>query len=134
MDERHLEEIKNDYNRFEQYDVDHVDARATGDAQGKGTGNYSEGPDEYIKPFFSPEPSSIDYSRFDTEYNLLRRRTNTNPGNGTDNTVREDMIRRNIYKKYKQYCPEGVFYEYKIYDGQTYPFNRPIYDNRDYES
>lgn len=128
MDERHIEEMRNDYNRFDQYNLDHSDARATGDAQGKGTGNYSDGADIYTQPFFSPEPTPIDYSRFDTDYDLHRYLIDTNPGNGTDNKVRNDMIRRNKYWKIMQYCPSGVFEEYKLYEGQDYWHKKPIFD------
>ena len=38
MEERHVEEVRSDYNRENVYSVTHPDALATGDAQGKGTG------------------------------------------------------------------------------------------------
>lgn len=115
MDERHVEEVKNDYNRYDQYNEEHQDALATGDAQGKGTGNWPNG---HTIPHFSPIPEPIDYSRFDTHFMITRNANHTNPGNGTDNVVRRDMIFRSKYDITNEYCPGGTFTDYNIYEGQ----------------
>lgn len=125
MDERHVEENRNDYNRFNQYNESHPDALATGDAQGKGTGS-NQG--NYTLPHFSPTPMPIDYSRFDTENSPSRAATSTNPGNGTDNYWRNAMVERSIYGPSNQYCPGGKFETYNLYEGQYWAYDKPIND------
>lgn len=125
MEERHVEENRNDYTRFDQYNEEHPDALATGDSQGKGTGT---NPDGYTKPYFSPTQQPIDYTRFDTENRPSRVENKTNPGNGTDNTAREDMLRRNKYGQQSQYCPSGKFDQYAIYEGQFWSYDKPLND------
>lgn len=126
MDERHVEENRNDYNRFDKYNESHPDALATGDAQGKGTGS-SQG--NWSLPHFSPTPKPIDYSRFDTENSPSRAVTNTNPGNGSDNEWRNSMVGRSIYGPDNQYCPGGRFESYNLYEGQYWAYDRPLNDS-----
>ena len=54
--------VRNDYNKADEYSVNHDDALSTGDVKGKGTG---KGGHVHTTPDGSKK-SAIDYSKFDT--------------------------------------------------------------------
>lgn len=87
MDERHIEEVRSDYQRSNQYSGTHPDALATGDAQGKGTGH---GGHSHWLPNCTSQIGVFNYSNFDTAIA-------SGAGNDADNAARLESMTRSLY-------------------------------------
>lgn len=93
MDERHVEEIRSDYQRTNQYSDTHPDARATGDAQGKGTGHGGHG---HWLPNCTSQIGVFNFSNFDTAIS-------SGAGNNADNAARLETLTRSLYNNDNPY-------------------------------
>ena len=93
MDERHVEIIRNDYNRENQYSETHPDALATGDRQGKGTGHGGHG---HWLPNCNAAIGVFNYSNFDTAIS-------SHAGNDQDNEARNIALTRSMYNDTNPY-------------------------------
>ena len=82
---------RSDYNANDEYSESHNDALATGDTQGKGTGNY--GGHGFSVPDMTKPKEQMAYGNFNTYEG----------GNDCDYTARETMLARSIYGPDRQY-------------------------------
>lgn len=108
MDERHEEIVRNDYNKDNQYGVNHPDALATGDAQGKGTGH--KGHSHWL-PNCSGSLGVFNFSNFDTNIN-------SGAGNNADNAAREAAMVRSLYNPDKPYSARVIDTTANLREGQ----------------
>lgn len=102
--------VRNDYTKADEYSALHQDALATGDPQGKGTGN---GGHTHSVPDCT-KPSAIDYSNFDTEnggglYDIQGR-------NGVGGRIFLQNI--SVYNKNYEYGANLVDTALNVADGQ----------------
>lgn len=82
---------RSDYNANDEYSETHKDALATGDAQGKGTGNY--GGHGFSVPDMTKPKEQMNYCGLNT----------FEGGNNCDYAARETMLARSIYGPDRQY-------------------------------
>lgn len=82
---------RSDYNAANEYSETHNDALATGDAQGKGTGDF--GGHGYSVPDMTKPKNMFNYSNFNTSAG----------GNDCDYQAREVMTARSLYGPNRQY-------------------------------
>lgn len=108
IEERHEEIVRSDYNRDNQYSSTHPDARATGDAQGKGTGHGGHG---FWLPNCNGSLGVFDYSNFDTA-------VSSRAGNADDNLARETALARSMYNAVEQYSSRLVDTTINVREGQ----------------
>lgn len=108
MDERHEEEVRNDYNRINQYSKTHSDALSTGDAQGKGSGH--QGHTHWL-PNCNGPLNVIDYRNFDTDFN-------SNIGNCNDVGMRNQSMARSLYNQNVVYSEKLIDRSNNIAEGQ----------------
>jgi len=107
QDERNEETAKKDYNKLNYYDEKHPDALSTGDANGKGTGDF--GGHGYSVPDLSKPKHQMNYGNFNTVAG----------GNNCDETARNTMMARSLYGSDRQYGIDVVpNTELNILDGQ----------------
>ena len=102
--------VRNDYTKADEYSALHQDALATGEPQGKGTGN---GGHTHSVPDCT-KPSAIDYSNFDTEnggglYDIQGR-------NGVGGRIFLQNI--SVYNKNYEYGANLVDTALNVADGQ----------------
>lgn len=109
MDERHDEITRNDYNRENIYNDLHPNARATGDAKGKGTGH--PGGTKILRPNCNGVLNVVDYSNYDTAIS-------SNAGNDSDNQARTTALTRSLYNENNRYSAELVDTTANIREGQ----------------
>lgn len=107
MDERHIEEVRSDYNRYNQYNANHPDAKATGDAQGKGVG----GGHTHWLPNCSGTIGIFNYSNFITD-------PSAGAGNDVDNATREVAMARSLYNFENAYSARIVDTTMNVREGQ----------------
>lgn len=88
---RQQQTAQSDYNQLNYYDEKHDDALATGDAQGKGTGDF--GGHGYTVPDMTKPKEQMSYANFNT----------SDGGNDCDQSARAIMMARSIYGPNKQY-------------------------------
>ena len=93
MEERHIEEIRSDYQRSNQYSATHPNALSTGDSKGKGTGH---GGHSHWLPNCMSQMGVFNYSNFDTALS-------SHAGNDADNAARLESITRSLYGPENQY-------------------------------
>ena len=93
MAERHIEEVRSDYQRTNQYSETHPDALATGDAQGKGTGH---GGHSHWLPNCTSQIGVFNFSNFDTAIA-------SGAGNDADNAARQLTLTRSLYNDVNPY-------------------------------
>ena len=108
MEERHVEEVRSDYNRENVYSVTHPDALATGDAQGKGTGY---GGHTFSLPNCNGTLNVINYRNFDTAISSA-------PGNKDDNDARNTALARSMYNQENIYSAKLVNTSENVREGQ----------------
>lgn len=108
MDERHIEIVRSDYQRDNQYSATHPDALATGDTQGKGTGHKGH---LHWLPNCTGTIGVFDYSNFDTAYA-------SHAGNDVDNATREVAMVRSLYKPDKAYSARIIDTSANVREGQ----------------
>ncbi len=108
IQERHEEIVRSDYQRDNQYSATHEDARATGDAQGKGTGH---GGHSHWLPNCNGTLGIINYSNFDTN-------PSSGAGNNVDNETREVAMARSLYNYEKSYSARIVDTTLNVREGQ----------------
>lgn len=106
--ERNQEIIRSDYQRNNQYSATHPDARATGDAQGKGTGH---GGHSFWLPNCSGTLGIINYSNFDTA-------PSSGAGNDVDNATRQVAMARSLYNYENAYSARIVDTSMNLREGQ----------------
>lgn len=92
-EERNRELIRSDYNRDNQYNAEHPNARATGDAKGKGTG--SQGHGDWM-PDCEVDVNVFNYSNFNTD-------PDSGAGNDADNEARNEGFLRCKYSANNPY-------------------------------
>jgi len=114
MEARHEAEVRNDYNKYEEYSAEHIDAQADGDIQGKGTGHGHWLPDCSKA---NDTTNMIDYSNFDTT-NKAGGKYDIEGRNGIGGRQRQES--RQLYTKENQYGVELVDTSANIRDGQIY--------------
>ena len=107
MDERHNEIVRSDYNRDNQYDVNHPDAKATGDKLGKGVG----GGHTHWLPNCNGTIGVINYSNFITD-------PSAGAGNDVDNETRETAMARSLYSYENQYSARLIDTSLNVREGQ----------------
>lgn len=93
MAERHIEEVRSDYQRTNQYSATHPDALATGDAQGKGTGH---GGHSHWLPNCTSQIGVFNFSNFDTAIA-------SGAGNDADNAARQQTLTWSLYNDANPY-------------------------------
>lgn len=93
MAERHIEEVRSDYQRTNQYSATHPDALATGDAQGKGTGH---GGHSHWLPNCTSQIGVFNFSNFDTAIA-------SGAGNDADNAARLQTLTWSLYNDANPY-------------------------------
>lgn len=108
MDERHIEEVRSDYNRYNQYSVTHPNALADGDSKGKGTGH---GGHTHWLPNCNGTIGIINYSNFDTN-------PASGAGNDVDNVTRETAMVRSLYNYENAYSARIVDTTMNVREGQ----------------
>ena len=109
MEERHVEIVRNDYNKDNIYTELHPNARATGDSKGKGTGQ--PGGMKFITPNCNGVIGVIDYSNYDTALT-------SKPGNDADNLARQKALARSIYNQDAPYEARMLNTTANIREGQ----------------
>ena len=107
MDSRHTQEVRSDYNRNNQYDVNHPDAKATGDKLGKGVG----GGHTHWLPNCNGTIGVINYSNFITD-------PSAGAGNDVDNETRETAMARSLYNYENQYSARLIDTSLNVREGQ----------------
>lgn len=108
MDERHIEEVRSDYNRYNQYSLTHPDAIADGDKLGRGT---LHGGHSHYLPNCNGTIGIINYSNFDTN-------PASHAGTNVDNEVRETAMARSLYNYEKAYSARIVDTAMNVREGQ----------------
>lgn len=106
--ERHVEEVRNDYNRENPYNSQHPDALATGDAQGKGTGSSGHG---FWLPNCNSQLGVFNYSNFDTDISF-------GAGNNADNAARNTAMTRSLYGPTNPYSANIIDTSANVMEGQ----------------
>lgn len=111
MDERHVEIVRNEYNRDNIYDANHPNALNIdhgNDKRGKGTG--SSGHSHWL-PDCSGTIGVINYSNFDTDIA-------SNAGNIDDNNARLTAMSRSLYHPDNQYSADIIDTSMNVAEGQ----------------
>lgn len=108
MEERHIEEVRSDYNREDQYSASHPDALATGDKQGKGTNSPGH---SFWLPNCNGQIGIINYSNFDTDIS-------SGAGNIDDNDARNTAMTRSLYTPENPYSANMIDTSANIAEGQ----------------
>lgn len=98
IEQRHITEVRSDYNRENQYSENHPDARAAG-GKGKGTGH--PGGINNNLPNCNGKMGVFDYSNFDTSLN-------SGAGNLDDNKARHKSLARSLYNEDKVYSAKLI--------------------------
>lgn len=108
IEERHIEIVRSDYTRDNQYSGTHPDALATGDWQGKGTGH---GGHTFWLPNCNGQMGVFNYSNFDTS-------PDSKAGNDADNEARKIAMARSVYNSDYQYTAALVDTIANVREGQ----------------
>lgn len=108
IDERHVEIVRSDYTRDNQYSATHPDALATGDAQGKGTGH---GGHTFWLPDCNGQMGVFNYSNFDTN-------PASGAGNDVDNETRKTAMARSMFNAEYSYSAKIVDTTKNVREGQ----------------
>lgn len=108
MEARHQQEVRSDYNRYNQYTATHPDALADGDSRGKGT---RHGGHTHWLPNCNGTIGIINYSNFDTS-------PASNAGNNVDNATRQTAMARSLYNFEHQYSARLVDTSANVREGQ----------------
>ena len=108
IEARHEQMVRSDYNPENQYNENHPDARATGDAQGKGTGH---GGHTHWLPNCEAEPNVFRYDNFDTD-------PLSNAGNNVDNDSRNASFVRSLYNPEHPYSADEIDTSANVAEGQ----------------
>lgn len=111
MEERHEETVRNEYNRDNEYNANHDNARNIDygdDNRGKGTG--SSGHSHWL-PDCTGTLGVINYSNFDTDVSY-------HAGNKTDNNTRTTALARSLYNADNQYSAEIIDTSQNVAEGQ----------------
>lgn len=113
IEQRHISQARSEYTRENQYDVNHVNAKATGDMKGKGTNGGG-------MSFWLPDCGSfitaglISKFRFDDFDTAL----DSDPGCSTDQEARKTSLARSMYNGETQYTAALVDTSANVREGQ----------------
>lgn len=110
MEQRHIQNAKQDYTRNNQYNDIHPDALATGDQDGKGTGH--GGHTHYL-----PDCNGIlnDFTRSRSQLDTDIR---SGAGNCQDNSARNIMFARSVFSPVREYSKDLIDSTMNIAEGQ----------------
>ena len=108
IENRHIQEARSDYQRNNQYNAEHKDARSDGDIFGKGTGHGGHG---FWTPNCNGPLGVINYSNFDTAIS-------SGAGNCDDNKAREIALARSVYNGGNVYSSLLVDTSQNVREGQ----------------
>ena len=109
MDARHTQEVRSDYQRTNQYNVNHPNAKGGpgADSKGKGVG----GGHTHWLPNCSGELGVFNYSNFITD-------AASHAGNDVDNATREVAMVRSLYTPDRAYSARLVDTSANVREGQ----------------
>lgn len=107
MDQRHIQEVRSDYQRDNQYSATHPDSLASS-GNGKGTGH---GGHTHWLPNCRGTIGIINYSNFDTAIS-------SGAGNDCDNIAREKALARSLYNEGNVYSALLVDTSRNVREGQ----------------